>query len=232
MIKAVLFDLDGTLLPLDVETFLGKYTSALGAKVARVTDPRAFIKQLLYATERMLEDRNPATTNQEVFWDHFLPGIKAPHEELLPLLDEFYAKDFSHLGNDIPCDGKAAALIARLKEKGFRLVVATNAVFPAPAVVERMRWASLDPKDFELITTFENMHFCKPHLEYYQEILERLGEKPENCIMVGNDVEEDMVAGKLGIKTFLYNDFQIHRGSNLPYDHTGDWTDLEKVLNI
>ena len=232
MVRVVLFDLDGTLLPLDVDAFLEKYTRAICAKVAHITEPRAFVKQLLYATEKMLKDKTPELTNQEVFWEHFLSGINAPHNQLIPLMDEFYEKDFPDLGQDIQCDGEASALVARLKSRGIKMVLATNAVFPEAAVIERMRWVSVDPEDFEFITTYENMHFCKPHLEYYQEIIERLGERPENCIMVGNDVEEDMIAGKIGIKTFLYGDFLIHRGSNLPYDYSGKLSDLEKVLGL
>ena len=57
----------------------------------------------------------------------------------------------------------------------------------------------------------ERMHFCKPNPAYYQEILELLGAKAEECLMIGNDVEEDMVAATLGIKTRLVTDLLISR---------------------
>lgn len=232
MLKVILFDLDGTLLPLDVDTFLQDYIKALAAKVASITEPKAFINQLLYATAKVIEDKDPEATNQEVFWKHFVIEDFGPREELVALLDEFYSKDFPLLGANIETDGRAAEVIKELKERGFRIALATNAVFPRIAVIERMRWASLDPQDFELITTFENMHFCKPHIEYYQEVLEYLGERPESCIMVGNDVEEDMIAGRLGMKTFLLENYVIDRGSRTPYDYRGDLDLLRSVIGL
>ena len=95
-----------------------------------------------------------------------------------------------------------------------------------------MRWAFLDPADFELITSYENMHFCKPHPEYYQEILDYLGEEAASCMMVGNEVEEDMVAGSLGMKTFLLDYLVIDRGSGTPYDHRGNFEELSRVLGL
>ncbi len=232
MFKAVLFDLDGTLLPLDVEIFLKDYTDALAAKAASVTDPKTFVKHLFYATQKVIEDKNPDFTNEEVFWEHFFQNMNEQKDRIFPVIDEFYTKDFPLLGAEIKADKKGASLVKQLKQQGCRLVLATNAVFPRQAVVERMRWAHLNPEDFEIITTFENMHFCKPHIEYYQEILERLGENPDKCIMVGNDVEEDMIAGSLGMKTFLLDNFVIYRGSDTTYDYKGDMELLWQVLGM
>lgn len=233
LFKAVLFDLDGTLLPLDVDVFIKDYTQAVAAKVSGFTNPKNFIKHLMRATEKMIADKDPALTNEQVFWKHFLEGLGASQEQLVPILNEFYEKDFPLLGGAIAADGSSADLIKQLKEKGMRVALATNAIFPRQAVVERMRWASLDPDDFEVITSFEIMHFCKPHVEYYQEVLEHLGEDPADCIMVGNDIEEDMIAGSLGMKTFLLDQsFVIHRGSSTPYDYRGDLSLLREVLGI
>lgn len=230
--KTVLFDLDGTLLPLDVEKFLKIYTTALANKVAHITDPKTFVNKLLDATSKVIKDKNPNFTNEEVFWKHFLVGIEDLKDTLLPVVEEFYAQDFPKLGTYIEADGKPAELVKELKQQGYRIALATNAVFPRTAVIDRMRWAHLDPEDFELITTYENMHYCKPHVEYYQEVLNHLQEDPGNCIMVGNDIEEDMVAGSLGMKTFLLDNFVIDRGSNTPYDYRGDLALLSQVLGL
>lgn len=230
MLKVIFFDLDGTLLPLDIETFLQDYTRAIASKVAHLTDPKLFIRNLLYATDKMLQDKDPATSNQEVFWKYFLRNDDTLREQLIPVLDEFYKKDFPLLGKAIEPDSQVPGTIKKLKARGYRLVLATNAVFPREAVVERLRWALIEPGDFELITSYENMHFCKPHIEYYQEILSCVKEAPENCMMVGNDVEEDMIAGQLGLKTFLVDTYVIHRGTELPYDHRGSLKELEKLL--
>ena len=91
-----------------------------------------------------------------------------------------------------------------------KIVLATNPIFPAIATQKRMSWAGFEPNDFELYTTFENSRFCKPNVAYYQDILDQLGLKAEECIMVGNDVNEDMVAQKLGMKVFLLTDCLIN----------------------
>ena len=96
-----------------------------------------------------------------------------------------------------------------VKEMGLRVALATNPIFPAVATESRIRWAGLEPEDFELYTTYENIGFCKPNPDYYLEIAKRLGVRPEQCLMVGNDVTEDMVAKTIGI--FLLTDCLINK---------------------
>ena len=93
----------------------------------------------------------------------------------------------------------------------MRVALATNPIFPATATQSRIRWAGLDPEDFELCTTYENIGFCKPNPAYYMEITRRLGVRPEECLMVGNDVTEDMVAAEIGMQVFLLTDCLINR---------------------
>lgn len=227
MYKAILFDLDGTLLPMDTDTFLQQYTSAIAAKVAHIIDPKIFIRHLMGATEKMIWNTNPNHTNSKVFWEHFSKRMGEKLEELIPLIDDFYQQDFPKLGKDIKPKSTTAKIIRNIKDQGYKLVLATNAVFPEKAIVERIRWASLNPRDFNLITAYENMHFCKPHLGYYREISDKIGEKPEDCLMVGNDMEEDMIASKIGMKTFLVEDFIINRkGINRGIHYRGTLDEL------
>jgi FMN phosphatase YigB (HAD superfamily) len=102
-------------------------------------------------------------------------------------------------------------VIGVLKEKGMRCVLATNPIFPEAATLHRISWAGLDPKDFLLYTTYENSRHCKPNPEYYRDILAQIGEDPEACLMVGNDVQEDMVARELGMQVFLLTDCLLDR---------------------
>ena len=87
---------------------------------------------------------------------------------------------------------KARETVDTLKGAGYRLALATNPLFPAVATESRIRWAGLEPGDFELYTTYENTGYCKPNPAYYRDLLERLDCDAEDCLMVGNDVEEDM----------------------------------------
>ncbi len=97
--------------------------------------------------------------------------------------------------------------------QGWKIVLATNPVFPEVAIRERMRWCGIVDFEWLFVTTLEDMHFCKPHIQYYQEIVDYLGLDPERCVMIGNDVQEDMVAGKLGMKTVLVEDYCIDRNT-------------------
>ena len=94
---------------------------------------------------------------------------------------------------------------------GLRVALATNPIFPAVATESRIRWAGLEPEDFELYTTYENIGYCKPNPDYYREIAKRLGVQPEECLMVGNDVTEDMVAQSIGMQVFLLTDCLINK---------------------
>ena len=105
----------------------------------------------------------------------------------------------------------AARTIRELKDMGYRVVLATNPLFPSIATQSRARWAGLNPEDFDLITTYENSFHCKPNPDYYRDILNTLGLKAEECLMVGNDVSEDMIAESLGMKVFLLTDCLINK---------------------
>jgi FMN phosphatase YigB (HAD superfamily) len=114
-----------------------------------------------------------------------------------------------------------------LREKGYQLVIATNPLFPLKAIEHRIRWAGFEPSDFSYISYFENNHFCKPQIEFYREVLRDIGKKPEECLMVGNDVQEDVIANKLGIKVYLITDQLLHRtGEEIKADHIGTYEDF------
>ncbi len=87
------------------------------------------------------------------------------------------------------------------------------------------------PEDFEFITTYENISFCKPNPDYYREILKRAGLNAGNCLMVGNDVGEDMVAADLGMKVFLLTDCLINKsGTDIEQYPHGGFDDLMEYL--
>ncbi|MTI83046.1 MAG: HAD family hydrolase [Firmicutes bacterium] len=221
MLQAVLFDLDGTLLQVDTEELMREYLKDIGAAAASVTEPNRFLQALMSSTGAMLADRNPEQTNFDVFWADFRSRLEDCIETLEPLLEDFYETKFPALRRlAVTCENSRKAVQAALN-KGLRIAIATNPVFPAAAVQERMAWAGIKDLPWDLITSYEEMHFCKPHLEYYHEIASKLGVKPQECLMVGNDTREDMSAAHIGMRTCLVTDYLISSGNE---DFHPEWS--------
>lgn len=230
MYKAVLFDLDGTLLQLDTDDFLKKYIKALSLKVKDHLPMDLFPKYLMESTHVMVTNSEASRTNEEVFMEHFFRITKGDEVKLRPIFDNFYTEDFPKLGADYKGHPDAQKVIDHCKSKGAKVVLATNPVFPKAAILERLRWAGLNAEDFDLISCYEELHFCKPNTSYFAELLEKVNVKPAEALMVGNDCQEDMVAGKLGIKTFLVKDFIIDRGGESYSDYNGELDEITKIV--
>ena len=227
MITTILFDLDGTLLPMDQDRFIEAYVAGLTRKAAHQGyDPQLMPSYIWKATGAMYAN-DGSVTNEDVFWNTFsaLSGRNA--REDIPVFEDFYRNEFQALRSTCGFDPQAMDAIRQLKSLGFRVALATNPLFPAIATHSRVRWAGLEPEDFELVTTFEASRHCKPNPAYYQDVLDALGVRPEECLMVGNDVGEDMVAGKLGIQVFLLTDCLINKaGSDIRVYPHGSFPEL------
>lgn len=210
-IKAVLFDLDGTLLPMNQDVFIKAYLKGLAAKLApHGYDPNKLVSGIWAGTGAMVNN-NGDMTNEEVFWDVFsgLFGDDVRRDE--PVFVDFYRNEFQAVERVCGFHPGAAEIITHIKAKGLRVALATNPLFPAIATESRARWAGLEPSDFELITTYENSRHSKPNPDYYRDILAMMGLEPEECVMVGNDVSEDMMAETLGMQVFLLTDCLINK---------------------
>lgn len=210
-LKAVLFDLDGTLLPMDQDVFVKHYFKGLAEKLAPLGyEPEKLIKAIWAGTAAMVKN-DGSKTNEEAFWDCFCQFFGADARKDEPVFEDFYHNEFQNVKAVCGFHEKAAQVIALVKEKGLIPVLATNPIFPAIATESRIRWAGLMPEDFAFYTTYENSSYAKPNPRYYRQILERLQLQPEACIMVGNDAVEDTAAAKLGIPVFLLTDCLINK---------------------
>ncbi len=231
----ILFDLDGTLLPMDQEKFVKAYLGPLSVKLAPLGyDPKKLINGIWTGTGAMVKN-DGIRTNEEVFWDVFAGIFGDDVRKDEPHFDAFYRNEFQNARTSCGFEPDAAPAVRKLKEMGFRVALATNPIFPAIATESRIRWAGLEPEDFELVTTYENSRHCKPNLAYYQDIMEHLGVSPEECVMVGNDVDEDMVARKLGMKVFLLPACLINRSDTdidtFPHGSFDDLLKFAEELN-
>jgi FMN phosphatase YigB (HAD superfamily) len=210
-VKVVLFDLDGTLLPMDQEDFIKAYFGGLAKMLAGIGyDPEKLVNAIWACTGAMIKN-NGEGTNEETFWRNFegFFGEKVREDE--PYFEEFYHTDFQKVADVCGFAPQAAEVIGALQKAGIRRALATNPLFPAIATHSRIRWAGMQPEDFELVTTYENSSYCKPNLKYYEEVLAKIGVAPEECLMVGNDVGEDMITERLGMKVFLLTDCLINK---------------------
>ena len=226
-IKAVLFDLDGTLLPMDQDTFIKAYLGGLAKKLAQYGyNPEELVKAV-YAGMKAMTTNDGSNTNEIAFWNAFTAILGERVKEDWPIFDEFYRNEFQEVKNVCGFLPEAAKTVAKLKEMGYRVALATTPMFPSIATESRIRWAGMEPEDFEIYTTYENYHFCKPNLNYYKEVIEKLGVKAEECLMVGNDVGEDMITEELGMKVFLMPADLINKvGKDISQYPQGDFADL------
>ena len=196
---------------MDNEAFTMGYFRLLAAKLSpHGYEPKQLVDAIWAGTAAMVKN-DGTRSNEDAFWKKFagVYGEKALADK--PLFDEFYENDFQTAKAFCGVNPKAAETVHTLKEMGLRAALATNPIFPAVATESRIRWAGLEPEDFELRTTYENIGYCKPNPDYYREIAARLGVRPEECLMVGNDVTEDMIAQSIGMQVFLLTDCLINK---------------------
>ncbi|MDR6226817.1 HAD family hydrolase [Desmospora profundinema] len=211
MFKVVCFDLDGTLLPMDTEAFVEQYLKELAPFLAPVLSPNKLVPLIWDATRTMIENTDPTRTNEEVFQERFLSRSGFKRDEIWPMFDRFYSEHFPTMKQYVEPGPLGRQVVEAALSGGYRVAVATNPVFPKAAIRERMRWADVDDL-VEWVSVYEETHHCKPQPGYYREVAERMGAAPEECLMVGNDLQEDMVAKGVGMKTYLVTDWLIDRG--------------------
>lgn len=211
MIDTILFDLDGTLLPMDNDVFTKGYFKGLVAKLAPLGyDPKQIVDGVWRGTAAMVKN-DGSRPNMDAFWaafGSFVPGWKPEHRAVT---DDFYRREFHDAKRFTGENPLARPLIDALKKDGFHVVLATNPLFPLSGIETRLDWIGLNAADFELVTTYENMHSCKPNPQYFEEILTMLGKAPGECLMVGNNMEEDGAAATAaGIQTLIVTDCLIN----------------------
>lgn len=208
VIRHILFDLDGTLLPMDQEEFVRYYMPMLAeAYISRgiPVEPGPFIDAVWKGYQAMVEN-DGSCTNEEAFWNYTAGTIPVERAEAVRIAEEFYGGEFNRAASVCRPAEAAARIVKTAMDQGTEVYLATNPVFPRCATMNRIRWAGLRPEDFRIITTYEDCRYCKPNVRYFQEILEKFGLAPEECLMVGNDVEEDLAVRSLGVSAFLVTD--------------------------
>ncbi|MDX9777891.1 MAG: HAD family hydrolase [bacterium] len=209
MLNTILFDLDGTVLPMDFDAFMQRYFDEMGKMFQDMIDGKLLAGHILESTRYMvnnLEDR----PNEDKFMERFSQLIGGDITAYRKRFDAFYDTLFLNVRQTTQQNDAMIKAIRLIKNKSYNTVLATNPLFPMKANHHRIRWAGLLPGDFSYISSYENNRYCKPNPEYYREVLSGIDRSPEECMMVGNDALEDMAAAKLGIKTYLIEDHLLN----------------------
>lgn len=205
MTLTLLLDLDETLLDTDLSAFVPAYFQKLASHLASHVPPEVLLKYLMLGTKKMMASEDPAHTLREVFDENFYPFLNVDHDAIQPCIEEFYDDVFPTIKEVTKPIPGVVEFIEWAFSAGHRVVIATSPFFPRKATQHRLRWAGLPPEKypFALVSSYENFHFTKPHPAYFAEVLGRLGWPDDPILMVGNDVEQDLIpAATLGLATY------------------------------
>lgn len=209
MLKAVLFDLDDTLLGNAMDTFLPAYFQALTRYLSHLVPPERLMTQLMRGTRAMNADHNKDITNEQAFGSAFYPALNPDRSTLESTLQRFYTDEFPKLQPLTSRRREARLLVEWAFERDLQVVVATNPLFPRVAVEQRLAWARVPVDEFEytLVTTYENMHATKSHPTYYREIIGHLDRHPGECLMIGDNWEKDVIpSSSVGLHAYWITD--------------------------
>lgn len=232
-ITTVMFDLDGTLLPMDLEKFTNTYFALLAQKAAPYGyNPKALAAAVWEGTKAMAAN-DGSMSNDARFWQVFAERLGERVLEMRPVFDGFYANEFHGARSAVWDNPLAKKAVEGLKAQGRQVVLATNPMFPAVGVATRLSWLGLVPEDFSLVTSYENSSYCKPNPAYFVQILEKLGKRAEECLMVGNDTEEDVLAAqKAGLQVYLVTDCLNGKTQGVEPEGKGSFGDFMEFAGL
>ncbi|MEF9934269.1 MAG: HAD family hydrolase [Clostridium sp.] len=211
MLDTVLFDLDGTLLNIDSDKFMEEYMVRLYKRVSNNFTFEEFNNHMKEAIMATIFSNDDSKTNEEVFKEKYKEVLGRDIDDIYNHISDFYDDDYTTITGMYSKSNYMIKSVNMLLNKGYKLVVATNPLFPLKALKTRVNWAGLNSEDFDFITPIEVMKFCKPNPRYYGQILDIIEKAPNQCMMVGNDVQEDMVAKTIDVNTYLVTNNIINR---------------------
>jgi len=245
MLKAVLFDLDNTLILFEEVTFINGYYPVMAARFAGVFPDGQFAERLMKATIA-LRSSDGRVSNRELFITTLCEGLNMNRDEVWARFEQFFSLDFDVFKDAVKAAPGAGEAFRHVKDRRLKIVVATNPIWPIVVQKKRLAWAGLDDIEVDLITHIDNMNYCKPQLGYYRQICRLIDVQPEECLMVGDDPANDMVAAVTGMKTYQATDSRAHSqkplevskkviGNNLegipPADFSGLLVDVPRAVD-
>ena len=231
MLSAICFDLDGTLLPMDMKTFTDGYYSLLAKKVAYLGVEAEPLVAGVWAGVKAMVKNDGSQKNVDAFWQRFEEFTGIPASLIKKDCDEFYGKEFTGAKIFTGENPLAKKAVEAARKKAGKVVLATNPLFPMDGQRTRLSWLGLTPEDFDLVTSYESDGFCKPNPAYYLSVCERIGADPRDCLMIGNDEEEDgYAAARTGMSGYIITDCLIASERHPWQGPRGSFTDMLAML--
>ena len=214
MLRAVLLDLDNTLILFDENAYFQGYLALVKREFSDLMEPSVLVDKLIAASRKLMDNKG-RMTNEEWFMDAFALEAGGERDGLRERFERFYRTEYDRLRPLVTVAEGAREVVSSLKAMGLALVAASNPILPLEVQMRRLAWAGLDDIDFVLVTHLGNMSYLKPQPGFFLEVCGRIGCRPEECLMVGNDPVNDMAASLVGMKTYLVTDSLTVDGSQL-----------------
>lgn len=212
MLKAVFFDLDGTLLPLDENEFVKAYFELLANYMKPYGYSTSQIFEIINEGVKAMYQNNGRKLNEEVFWDRFYELTPIKNLDFKKIFDDFYNKEFLTTIEYTSPNPLALSIINEIKSLGLKVMLTTNPIFPLVATKNRMGFIDLIPQDFDYVTTYENSSYTKPNPLYFKQVMDKFNLKSDEVILFGNNTKEDGdTARALGIKCYLVTGHIIYK---------------------
>ena len=228
--KAILFDMDGTLLPMDEDVFTKGYFKLLAKKLCPLGIGAEELIDAVWDGTKCMYKNNGEKTNEQVFWDRFSEKTGLDYKPFYDASNEFYPNEFNEAKVFCSVTPLAKEAVRIAHQKADKVVLATNPLFPMSGQVSRMGSMGLTPQDFDFVTSYDNSSFTKPNPKYFEFVCETIGVLPKDCVMIGNSEDEDMhAAAALGIDTFLVEGF-VKPSKVKPY--TGKRGSFEEMIEF
>lgn len=230
--KLIMSDLDNTLLPvITQDEFVTIWFTDVAKKFYDYHMNQAIALNAINEGCRAMLLNNGRLRNDEVFYRTAVKASGYSREKLAEVLTDYYATTFQNVKNIIEVNPFAPQIAKLIKEKADYTAIATMPLFPLDACDTRMRWTGISADMFDLVTSFDQSSYAKPNPLYFQEILDRFGVKPEETLMIGNDVREDMIpCATLGIDVFLVTNHMITHDLDYSRFRRGTYEELIDFL--
>ena len=208
MKNTVFFDLDSTLLQVNIDDYIEKYKKMVKDYLIKEGYDFKKFSNIYEGYLYNISKNDGSMTNMEFLWSLFKDYDL---EKVKRVFYEFHETEFNKLKECVVKTDLPRKIIDILKERGVKLILASTPFYPSYLIERKLEWAGLSKDDFSYIATADNSRYCKPSKEFYLDILNKNNLDPKDCIMVGNDILDDFFELPDGFSKYLIKDYMVNK---------------------